>query len=104
MANNRMLLICNVCIPKRGDWQYHQKGTLIIAKWYPGGMGEEGAAYYRNDDGEGMGKEFLDFLEEHKHGEVASKDYTKGAGQENPVRLEYESEGLPILPKRKTKK
>lgn len=71
------------------------KGYLAIAKWYPGGMGEEGAPYYRNDDGKGLGGEFLQFLDEHKHGEVASEHYTKGAGQSNPIRLEYESENLP---------
>ena len=97
MANNRMLLICNVCHPKKGEWQYHDKGTLVLAKWYPGGSEDEGAPYYRNDNGELMGTEFLEFLEDHKHGEVASEHYTKGAGQENPVRIEYESEGLPKL-------
>lgn len=91
-----MVLVCNVCHPKKGDWQYHQKGVLAIAKWYPGNNG--GGNYYRNDDGEGMGKEFTDFLVEHEHAELPSEHYTQGAGQENPIRLEYESEGLPITP------
>lgn len=90
-----MVLICNVCHPKKGDWQYHQKGVLAIAKWYPGDNG--GGQYYRNDDGELLGKEFVSFLEEHEHPEFASEHYTAGAGQENPIRLEYESEGLPII-------
>jgi hypothetical protein len=98
MANNRMVLVCNVCHPKKGEWEYKEKGVLIIAKWYPGDNG--GGAYYRNDDGEGLGDQFLEFLEEHEHYEVASKHYLKGAGQENPVRIEYESEGLPILKKK----
>lgn len=95
MANNRMILLCNVCQPDNEKWQYHSKGVLAIAKWYPGGEDETGAAYYRNDNGEDMGKEFLQFLYDHRHGELASEHYTKGAGQENPVRLVYESVGLP---------
>lgn len=106
MANNRMLLICNVCHPKKGDWQYDDKGTLILAKWYPGGgdIAGDSGEYYRNDDGEHLAEEFLQFLEEHQHMEVASEHYTKGAGQENPVRIEYESEGLPIIKESKRKK
>jgi hypothetical protein len=99
MANNRMVLVCNVCHPNKGDWQYDQKGVLAIAKWYPAGgfiAGDDGA-YYRNDGGKGLGKEFVEFLSEHQHQEVASEHYSQGAGQENPVRLEYESEGLPII-------
>lgn len=92
MANNRMVLICNVCVPKRGEWQYHQKGVMPIAKWYPGGDG----AYYRNNV-DSMGKEFAEFLIEHAHTEIPSEHYLVGAGQENPVRIEYESEGLPII-------
>ena len=92
MANNRMVLICNVCNPS--DWKYHDKGVLAIAKWYPAGgfiAGDDGAYY--NIDGESIQK----FLDEHQHKEVASEHYTAGTGQENPVRLEYESKGLPIL-------
>lgn len=64
-------------------------------------MDEEGASYYRNDDGENLGKQFLEFLDQHKHAEYPSEHYTAGAGQENPVRLEYECDGLPILDKEK---
>lgn len=94
-----MVLVCNVCVPKADDWGYTDKdkgNILVMAKWYPGGMGEEGAAYYSNRTAEQVGQEFLDFLEKHKHGEVESEHYTKGAGQENPVRLEYESYGKPV--------
>jgi hypothetical protein len=94
MANNRMVLVCNVCHPKKNKWKYGDKGVLVIAKWYPGG------AYYRNDDGTGMGNEFLKFLEEHNHPEFDSQFYSKGSGQENPIRLEYESESLPIIKKK----
>jgi hypothetical protein len=90
MANNRMVLVCNVCKPK--DWDYiDKKGILPIAKWYPGG------AYYRNDTAS-MGEEFEKFMEEHSHIELASEHYLKGAGQPNPVRLEYESIDMPVLP------
>ena len=83
-----MVLICNICHPKKGEWKYKEKGVLVMAKWYPGDKG--GGQYYRNDDGEGFGKEFCDFLEEHEHYEIASKNDLAGAGQEYPVRLEYE--------------
>jgi hypothetical protein len=99
MANNRMYLVCNVCEPKDENCLNGNGTSLCLAKWYPGGS-PEGAAYYRNDDGEGLGKQFLDFLEAHKHGELASEGYTAGAGQENPVRLVYEVDGLPILEER----
>lgn len=95
-----MLLICNVCHPERpAKFTYGQDdGYLVIAKWYPADKHSSGA-YYRNDEGRDMGKEFLVFLYNHSHEEVGSKHYKKGAGQENPVRLEYESEGLPIIDK-----
>lgn len=94
MANNRMYLICNVCHPERpaefiigsGD-----KGSLCIAKWYPVG------AYYSNPPVEEVGRDIFQFFEDHQHLEVPSEHYTAGAGQENPVRIEYESEGLPVL-------
>lgn len=97
MANNRMILVCNVCHPKKGDWKYGDKGILVIAKWYPEGP------YYRNDNGETMGIDFLKFLEEHNHPEIESEFYSVGAGQENPIRLEYESESLPIITNSKSK-
>ncbi len=101
MANNRMVLVCNVCHPKKNDWDYdkNNKGIYVLAKWYPagGGIGGDDGAYYRNDNGEDLAKDFLEFLEKHQHKEVASQHYTKGAGQPNPIRIEYESEDLPIL-------
>ena|SRR5258708_6849647 len=100
MANNRMFLICNVChpeIPAEFTIAHEGKGFLHLAKWYPGSLGEEGAPYYRNDNGENLAEEFLQFLDEHKHGEIPTKGYFKGAGQPNPVRIEYESEDLPVL-------
>lgn len=94
MANNRMLLLCNVCKPK-DEWSYsdrEKEGVLYLGKWYPPG------AYYTNKQFlEEWGKCFFDFLEQHQHLEVASKYYKAGAGQENPVRLVYENDGLPIL-------
>jgi hypothetical protein len=92
MANNRMVLVCNVCKPT--EWDYvDRKGVLPIAKWYPGGGGE----YYRNDFST-LGEEFKEFLIEHAHPELPSDHYTAGAGQPNPIRLEYESTDKPLLP------
>lgn len=75
MANNRMALVCKICVPKEDDWRWGDKGVMAIAKWYPGGP------YYRNNN-ETMGKDFEEFLEEHYH---------DGESGENPIRLEYES-------------
>ena len=89
-----MVLVCNVCQPE--DWQYDQKGVMVLAKWYPAGgfiAGDDGA-YYMADPAD-KGQQIADFLSEHQHKEVASEHYKAGAGQENPVRLEYESTGLP---------
>lgn len=102
MANNRMFLICNVCHPEiPASFTINtitpESGAIHLAKWYPGGMNEEGAPYYRNDGGGNLAKEFLNFLDIHKHGEIRTKSYRKGAGQPNPVRIEYESEDMPIL-------
>lgn len=85
-----MVLLCNVCQPT-DNWKYGEKGVLALAKWYPNG------AYYSNCSEMELGHKLLEFLEEHSHCELASEHYTKGAGQENPVRLVYESKGLPIL-------
>ena len=94
MANNRMVLVCNVCLPKANEWTFNDEGLLPIAKWYPGGHG----AYYRNDSSS-MGKDFEEFAHKHAHQELASEGYSAGAGQPNPFRLEYESVDLPILTK-----
>lgn len=98
MANNRMILLCNVCQPSDTAWAYHEKGVLAITKWYPGGKGEEGAPYYSNRSSEQLGEALLTFLDEHKHGELPSQHHKKGAGQPNPIRLVYESEDLPKNP------
>ncbi len=63
-----------------------------MAKWYPGGDG----AYYSTMP-DTLDQRFGQFLIDHAHPELPSKHYLAGAGQENPVRLEYESEGLPKL-------
>lgn len=76
MANNRMLLICNVCVPPgTQEWpRYDDPALLHIAKWYPVG------AYYNVPAAERIEQ----FLELHQHLEIDP------AGLENPVRLEYE--------------
>lgn len=90
-----MVLVCNVCKPEANKWDYtDKKGLMIIAKWYPGGDG----AYFRYNT-DSMGEEFEKFIQDHAHPEVASEFYSIGAGQENPIRLEYESVGLPKLEK-----
>lgn len=79
MANNRMLLICNHCVPTgTGLPRYGSPAMLHIAKWYPVG------AYY-SPHAESLGQRIEDFLELHKHLEI------EPAGLENPVRLEYET-------------
>lgn len=96
-----MVLVCNVCVPEKDGWKsYDDKGVMAIAKWYPAGgfLGGDDGAYYRNNT-ETMGKDFEDFLIRHAHKELASEHYSAGAGQENPVRIEYENDGLPILEK-----
>ena len=88
MANNRVMLVCNVCIPPGTNWVYQDAldGKVIhMGKWYPG------SAYYNAPT-----KATLEeFYESHHHPELASEDYGRGAGQDNPVRLEYESVSMP---------
>jgi hypothetical protein len=91
MANNRMYLVCNVCKPKDEDLLDGEEGALCLAKWYPC------IPYYTNGTPEDKGIEMFEFFENHSHPEVASEGYEKGAGQENPVRLVYECDGLPVL-------
>lgn len=90
MANNRMILLCNVCQPEDEGWKYHDKGVLTMAKWYPA-TGQEDGFYYNI-----QGDNIQQFLEEHQHLELPSEHYTAGAGQDNPVRLVYESKSLPL--------
>lgn len=90
-----MFLVCNVChpeIPAEFTISNDIPGALAIAKWYPGGNG----AYYYNSSNEEWATRFQDFLDEHSHIEIKSEHYHVGAGQENPIRIEYESIGLPI--------
>lgn len=86
-----MVLVCNTCIPVANNWNFNSKGILPISKWYPGG------SYYKVSGDMDWIKRFENFLEDHNHPEIASEHYGIGVGQENPIRIEYESVGLPIL-------
>lgn len=93
-----MYLICNVCHPRPDNGQLNGSGVLCIAKWYPAGgfiAGQDGS-YYTNDNFESLPEKLNAFLIQHQHQAVASEHYEAGEGQENPVRLEYESVGLPL--------
>lgn len=92
MANNRMILVCNVCVPD-DDFTYRDNGVLAIAKWYPG------SAYYYAGDLLKWAEVFFNFLIKHQHKELPSQNYLEGATQDNPVRLVYESISLPVLHK-----
>jgi hypothetical protein len=92
MANNKMYLVCNACKPEDENSLNDDIGVLCLAKWYPSGV------YYTNtNDIKKWGEDFFMFLADHSHSEVPSKNYIAGAGQENPVRLVYEVDGLPVL-------
>jgi len=39
MANNRMLIICDVCHPKEQPWPVPHDGRLMLAKFYPDDWG-----------------------------------------------------------------
>jgi len=83
MANNRMLLFCNICHPpettKSDNWpSYDDPGILHILKWYP-------ATPWYSPHTESLGERIERFTEQHMHPEV------EPAGVENPVRLEYET-------------
>lgn len=71
MANNRMVLVCNVCAPVIGEWQYGQGVAFSFAKWYPGDAYES-----LNTQLQRMLNEFL---AAHSHD-----------GMEHPLRMEYE--------------
>lgn len=94
MANNRMFLVCNVCHPEEpAEFRISNDidGALGMAKWYPSGDG----SYY------GINAERIDkFLIDHAHVELPSEHYLAGAGQPNPVRIEYESVDKPLLTKK----
>lgn len=79
MANNRMVLVCNICVPPGTQkWPHYDSPALLhIAKWYPG------SAWYSMHP-ESLGERVEAFLELHKHIEI------EPATVENPVRLEYE--------------
>lgn len=97
MANNRMYLVCNVCLPEGEDYDF-EKWTQVsfhVAKWYPGEIGE----WYTNQAGNGDWVGALDkFFLDHAH-----PDKYPG-GVENPVRLEYEWIGTPTPPSKKGSK
>lgn len=95
-----MILLCNMCVPPFKEWKYGNKGVLAIAKWYPAGgfIGGDNGAYYFNPDYKEWAIRIQIFFNEHQHRELASSHYKAGTGQENPVRLEYEIIGPPILP------
>lgn len=91
MANNRMYLVCNVCLPEGKKYNYNKwkKVSFHVAKWYPSEIGE----WYTNANGEGWYSEKLDeFFTAHAH----SNKYPGGV--ENPVRLDYEWIGTPFKP------
>lgn len=91
MANNRMILMCNVCRPvgskaplygkptKSGSFR-RGKGVFVLAKWYPSG------AWYVNVFTNGEMVRFLkrlnNWLEKHRHEGEGSDEYR--------FRLEYE--------------
>lgn len=95
MANNRMYMVCNVCNPTKNKWE-DDNGILYMGKWYPDTEG----GYVSMKDEE-LGNKIHTFWREHTHEELPSEHYLAGAGQENPVRIEYESDGLPIVYKNK---
>lgn len=78
MANNRMLLICNVCMPPDTEWSYNNPALLHIAKWYPD------APWYPSPQNT-LGDRLANFLELHAH------PNERGGTEENPIRLEYET-------------
>jgi hypothetical protein len=115
MANNRMYLICNVCVPEGANWPSPHSGLIFhVAKWDPSGFVETpmldlpaapiqkgNAAYYTNQGNDEHKIDYVnrldEFLANHEHREFASENYSAGAGQPNPVRLEYESVDLPVV-------
>lgn len=80
MANNRMVLVCNTCLP--GEWSYWKPGgeereeaVCVIGKWYP----FQDYAYVEDLK---LGQRINDFLNRHAHIESSNCEW--------PVRLEYE--------------
>lgn len=88
MANNRMYLVCNVCLPEgeKYDYEKWQKVSFHVAKWYPGAVGE----WYTNATSFNFAESMDKFFEAHAH----PMQYPGGV--ENPVRLDYEWVGTPI--------
>jgi hypothetical protein len=79
MANNRMLLVCNICVPPNTEWpRYGDPALLHIAKWYP-------TTPWYSSHPDSLGERVEKFLELHMHPEIHP------AGEENPIRLEYET-------------
>lgn len=101
MANNRMYLVCNVCLPEGEKYDYEKwiKVSFHLAKWYPGEIGEwyTNRASHETIPGQGMATALDEFFLTHAH----SDKYPGGV--ENPVRLDYEWEGTPLKPTKKEK-
>lgn len=66
------------------------KAFFHVAKWYPGGDG----AYYTSGSPE-YAEKLNQYFIDHAHPEIPSESYKAGAGQPNPVRLDYESDDPP---------
>lgn len=77
MANNRMFLVCNTCVPNKGEWGINDPNIIMIGKWYPIGP-------YNYIQDEALGKRINDFMYDHTHADTTSTEY--------PIRLEYEVE------------
>lgn len=88
MANNRMYLVCNVCLPEGTEYDYDKwvKVSCHLAKWYPGEIGE----WYTNAQNFNFAEKLDKFFLDHAH-----NDKYPG-GVENPVRLDYEWTGTPL--------
>lgn len=97
MANNRMYLVCNVCLPEGVEYDYDKWITVSfhVAKWYPGEVGEWYTSRHAIATEKGIVEQDMavaidEFLLAHAH-----PDKYPG-GVENPVRLDYEWVGTPF--------
>lgn len=77
MANNRAVLVCNVCHPSDWDYAPPRSGIFVISKFYPT------TGHYPNFDVDKLYK----WMDDHRHlGESDLPDH-----DEYPFRLEYET-------------
>lgn len=102
MANNRMYLICNHCLPPGAkEWprpsgrsypEAYSDPALAILKWYP-------CAPWYSMHPESLGERIEKFMEAHMHTELGE------VGLENPVRMEYATWviDMPAIKKREYK-